>query len=103
MQKAKSCDELIQFEKGDPLAERSWPPFHFNAPSPQVLNYFEKAIVKAIDDGLKVNQYAFDNTPQGSGASSPVKEIRPSETVFASVPKNLSSIEAAPAVESDQK
>lgn len=46
LQKAKSCDEMLAFEKSDPQAQSSWPPYHFSLPDMTVLHEFEANLIR---------------------------------------------------------
>jgi hypothetical protein len=40
MQKAKACDEMIYFEKIDPLQETNWQPYMYRIPTSTILKDF---------------------------------------------------------------
>ena len=41
MQKAKACDEMIYFEKIDPLQETNWQPYMYRIPASTILKDFQ--------------------------------------------------------------
>ena len=44
MQKAKSCSEMLQFEKPDPLADKAWPVHASLLPDLTIVDEFEKSL-----------------------------------------------------------
>lgn len=42
LQKAKSCDEMLQFEKYDPRADKSWKPYQHTPPDTKIVTEFAK-------------------------------------------------------------
>ncbi len=48
MQKAKSCDEMLQFEKPDPQADKTWLPYAYTLPNMSILMDFEDSLNKFI-------------------------------------------------------
>jgi len=48
MQKAKSCDEMLQFEKSDPNADKSWPAYAYTLPNLAIVIEFEESLSKFL-------------------------------------------------------
>lgn len=46
--KARSCEEMLMFEKPDPNADRAWPPYAYPVPNMQSVIEFEQNINKFI-------------------------------------------------------
>lgn len=88
MQKAKSCNEMLQFEKPDPKADKKWPVFAFCQPDLAIVNDFKNSLVKTIQEAEVVKPTSTAPTIETTVQANPIV----SETASAPNPQTVEEI-----------